>query len=651
MPLSDETILAQAKARYLLSREFAEPFRQEARRSQEFVAGHQISKEDMANLERDKRPAVVFNFIGPNIKAITGMERGNRHEIKYMPREKSITDGQVANIYNQTCKWVFDRNDNEFHESRAFRDMCITGMGWTQTRAEFFDDPDGKIVSPAIDPLRKLWDPSARAENLSDRRYDFTEVLMDQDSFEAMGKEFENFVKDNTLSPNVFGELLNDDLVLGPIVEHRPDGYAGGESDTDHRQFLGKIAVLEYNFYVYEEVFQLIGGDGKVMNEFVSKARASQLKEEVPEFQVLSIGKQRRYYKAWFNGNELVAQQPNNDPKAFTDYCVTGEFDPITGQWFGVVRSMIDPSNWSNKLFMQLLHIINSNAKGGFFFKKGAFVNKAKALADWAKGNMGIEVGGENAIDQMIRERVPTPMPTAIHELLLFVTGIIPRVSGFNMELLGMSGKDQPGILEHMRKQAGMTILAPFFDSLRFYRRAKGQGLIHFMKTYIGVDRISRIVDDESRAALATLSLPDVDKFDVFVEESPYSPNLKLSNFIMLSDFLQTQPALAGLIGDLILEQSPLPAPLVQEIKKRMEASRKPDPERTARETRKMIAEIVRDEMAAMRDRATAELTMAKVDTERRKPAQFQDKLDVDVFKEGLEAGQTLLQTRSQANG
>src|SRR3990167_7154682 len=128
MPLSNDTLLAQAKARYLLARESAEPFRQEARVAREFVSGHQISKEDMAALNKDKRPAVVFNFIGPNIKAITGMERGNRHEIKYLPREKSITDGQVANIYNQACKWVFDRNDNEFHESHAFRDMCITGM-------------------------------------------------------------------------------------------------------------------------------------------------------------------------------------------------------------------------------------------------------------------------------------------------------------------------------------------------------------------------------------------------------------------------------------------------------------------------------------------------------------------------------------------
>src|SRR3990167_106265 len=119
MPLSDEKLTQQAKARYHLARQFAEPWRLEANQCYDFVAGHQISKEDMAKLKDDKRPAVVFNLIGPNIKAITGMERGNRHEIKYLPREKSELDGHTANIYNQTNKWIADRNDNEFYESAA----------------------------------------------------------------------------------------------------------------------------------------------------------------------------------------------------------------------------------------------------------------------------------------------------------------------------------------------------------------------------------------------------------------------------------------------------------------------------------------------------------------------------------------------------
>ena len=646
MPLSDDTVLTQAKARYLLARQFSEPWRKEAKLAYNIVAGHQIDAKDLARLERDKRPAVVFNLIGPNIKAITGMERGNRHEIKYLPREKSQIDGFAAEIYNETISWIFDRNDNQFYESQGFRDMAITGMGWTKTAVEYTDDPKGKITAFPIDPLRKLWDPSARMENLSDRRFDFTEVLLDLEEFEAMGEEFEEFAKANTLVGNAFGELLEDDLEKNPLIQLRPDQYAQEGRDTRGEQFLGKIAVLEYNFYTYEEVFGLLDETGKVVAEFTDKRKGADL--TAAGATVSSLGKRAAYYKAWFNGNELIKQQPNTDPRAFTEYCITGEYDHEKGYWFGVVRPMIDPQQWANKLFMQLLHIINSNAKGGFFFKKGAFINKDKALADWARGDRGIEVGGNagEPMGNLIQERVATPLPTAMHELLLFVTGIIPRVSGFNMELLGLSGKDQPGILENMRKQAGMTILAPFFDSLRFYRRLKGRGMIFFMRNYVGQERMLRIVNDDLKKVLAEIeSLPDVDNFDVFVEEAPHSPNLKNTNFVMLGEFLQTQPALATLIGDLVLEQSPLPASVVAEIKKRMEAARKPDPQKEQLALRKMVADIVLEEMAALKDHSAAVLNMAKAGQTQNTSGAEQDALDMAAFKESAKLVSTIHKT------
>lgn len=640
MPLSDTQLTEIAKARYLSAKQFAEGWRREAKQAYDFVACHQIDDKDRRELERNKRPAIVFNLIGPNLKAISGMERGNRQEIRYLPREHSEIDGLAAEIYNQTVKWVFHRNDNEYHESKAFLDMAITGMGWTQILLDFDEDPEGIINSPTIDPLRKLWDPSAKTENLSDRRYDFTEVLLDLDEFKAMGEAFEEFAKTHKLEARVFGGEIEDPFDFERLIEQNPDQYVG-DSDFDPERRLGKIAVLEYNFFIREKTFQFLRDDGTRGEEFTNPDRAEELRASFGEDRVISLGRQRRYYKAWFNGESLIEQQPNIDPKAFTEYCITGEYDHNKGHFFGVVRAMIDPQQWSNKLFMQLLHIINSNAKGGFFFRSGVFKNKLKALRDWARGDRGIEVVGNDKIGDMVQERTPTPMPSAMHELLLFVTGIIPRVSGFNMELLGMAGKDQPGVLEHMRKQAGMTILAPFFDALRFYRKQKGKGLIFFMKEFVGPERMARIVTDETRKVLPQIiNLPGVEKFDIHVEESPHSPNLKTANFIMLGEFLQTQPELAGLIGDLVLEQSPLPTSLTRQIKERLTQARQPDP----LDQRQRIAEIVREEMAAFKDQTAAMLNAAKANVEVDKPELEQDKLDQQANKEVLEFAQTMAQ-------
>lgn len=326
---------------------------------------------------------------------------------------------------------------------------------------------------------------------------------------------------------------------------------------------------------------------------------------------------------------------------------MTGEYDRNKGHWFGVVRAMIDPQRWGNQLFMQMLHIVNSNSKGGFFYRAGAFVNQKKALADWARGDRGIEIKGQGPITDWILERSPAPIPQAMQELLLFVTGLIPRVSGFNMELIGLAGRDQPGVLEQMRKQAGMTILAPFFDSLRFYRMLKGRTLIHFMRTYIGQDRMARVLSEEAAANLPVLTLPGVDRFDILVEESPQSPNQKTANFLMLRDLFQTAPDLLPLILDIVLEESPLPQTMAKKIAERLEQARQPDPMAQAMqkaELGKLISEAVQNAMDAV-------LKLAKAKTEEGKPDREEDKLDQTVEGSATSLLQTIIKDQGKPNG
>ena len=65
---------------------------------------------------------------------------------------------------------------------------------------------------------------------------------------------------------------------------------------------------------------------------------------------------------------------------------------------------------------------------------------------------------------------VPKPVadfPQGFYQLLEFAISSLRDVTGINLELLGQQDQNQPGILEAQRKQAGMTVLATLFDSLR----------------------------------------------------------------------------------------------------------------------------------------------------------------------------------------
>jgi hypothetical protein len=72
---------------------------------------------------------------------------------------------------------------------------------------------------------------------------------------------------------------------------------------------------------------------------------------------------------------------------------------------------------------------------------------------------------------------------SAYVNLLQFAISSIKDVTGINLELLGQQDQNQPGILEHMRKQAGMTVLATMFDSLRGFLKIIGRKRLFYLQT------------------------------------------------------------------------------------------------------------------------------------------------------------------------
>jgi len=136
------------------SRDHSSEWRQQAGQSggwYDLVAGQQWDAGDLQRLQDQQRPAVTFNRILRTINAITGTQVANRQETRYIPREQG--DVQVNEVLTAAGEWVRDNCDAEDEESDAFRDMCIAGMGWLETRMDYDSNPEGDIVIERVDPL------------------------------------------------------------------------------------------------------------------------------------------------------------------------------------------------------------------------------------------------------------------------------------------------------------------------------------------------------------------------------------------------------------------------------------------------------------------------------------------------------------------
>lgn len=536
-------------------------WKKEARDNYDMVAGdgRQWSKEDRDALEGAQRPCVEFNRLGVIVDAVSGSEINNRKETTFIPRVPGDPMKQgLGQTRTAAAKWVRDNCDAEDEESDAFVDVLITGVGCTQTRMDYEGDEEGQILIERKDPLRLGWDASAVKRNLADRRCQWEECKFTKEEVEQRWPEAE-------ISGSVEIDDDEDELnVNQPDDDYSKDATANAQKgmvDVTHFQWFDTISVFKVLDPTSQQIVELDEERFQVAEQAAALSGQPLQHAKIP----------RRVYKeAFICGNEVLEEGPlcpkaSTPAKDFTFQFVTGKRDRNRGYWYGLVRPGKDPQKWANKFFSQILHIINTNAKGGLLAETGAVQNPRKFEEDWAKSDavQWLNAGGL----QKIQPKTPAPVPPGLWQSMEVAISSIRDATGVNLELLGLVDRQQAGVLEQQRTQAGLTILAPFFSNLRLYRKKQGRVLAYFISEYISDGRLIRVVGQEGEQFLPLLRDPiDVD-YEVVVDESPTSRDTKEKTWMALMPILQMMQAQGVMPPPEVMDYLPVPTSLAQKIK------------------------------------------------------------------------------------
>jgi hypothetical protein len=577
-----------------------------ARDDYDFMAGRQWAIDDEAELISEDRPALTFNYSEKMVDAVIGAEVNNRQEVVFRPR--GMEDAGGAEAYTEAARWARELSNAEHEESDALRDMLTCGVGWVETRVDHTIDPDGRIVIERIDPLEMDWDRAATRPGLVDRRWQCRTWWADLSAAQRAWPKFD-FTQTGTGRDDAYRNA-------GVTLHREGRAYSRGDKaavdeDIDRSD---QVLIRHYQTYSIEPYYRVAAGEQLIeLDEPAFKRVRKQLDAEGIQY---ARQNKRVYYRAFFCGDALLDGGPSPCQDGFTFTPITGKRDRNSISWYGLTRVMKDPQRWANKWLSQAVYILNANAKGGLLAETDAFVDPRKAEAEWARPD-SITLLQSGGLEK-VKEKVPAPYPAGFDRLMSFALESLPMVTGINLEALGLANREQAGVLESQRKQAAYGILAPYFDSMRLYRREQGRTLLYYLRHYIADGRWIRLLGDAAKPAIQLNKLPDNIAFDIIVDQAPTAPDVKQRTWESL---IQLVPALlkAGVpIPPDILDYTPLPVQLAQSWKQYVQQAQgqaSPEQQQKMQEEQQKLTEENHQLKMQLRDKSQ-ELQLKAAETE-----------------------------------
>jgi len=585
------------------------PWRIEAKMAYGMVAGDQWDDDSKADLEEQLIAPVSWNRIQPLVDAVSGAQIQNRHELKFFPRE--MGDIGVNELLTSAAQWAADESDFEDEETDAFFDVLVCGLGWTEMRMDYEENPDGEIRKDRIDPLELAVDPSAKKRNLADMQYLRRERAYTKEQFKERFPDWKEYAS---------GTNTMDEPGRGH--SHSGDDYDIEDEDAEERR-RGDIFVKEYQWYDLEYFWRLIDPTTQQETQLSDDdyARFDERMKAMGSVGLNGVRVKRRVYQRAFCVEGRVLEKEILPDEGFTYHCITGKRDRNNGTWYGLVRAMVDPQRWANKWLTQILVIVNKNAKGGVLVESDAVEDMRQFEEDYALPDAVTQVNPGALAQGKVQEKPQVQYPQGLDRLVNMAVTSIRDVTGINQEMLGQADRTQPGIVETQRREAGYAMLAMFFDSLRRYRKISGRMLLRYIQNYISDGRLIRVVGNEGGQKYVPLMRDESMKdYDVIVDESPTGPNQKEKVWGML---VQMLPILRGAglpptVWAELIRYSPMPEALSEKITKAISAPPSPQQQQAQAMQQQLMmanaqAEIAKTHSETAENQADAQETIARM--------------------------------------
>jgi hypothetical protein len=546
-------------------------WRAAAREDYRYYYGHQWPDLDKMKMEQLRRPALTFNEIGNKVDAISGMERLNRSDVRFVsrPLDSDVMHDAAGDLATESVATVEDNCDGEMEDSAAIKDALICGLGTVEIFMNYDLDEDGTVEKRQFSNMEFVWDQKARKANLADRQWG---ARIKDYSRKDFKKRWPGMIEKIDHAAVYYQEDSITKYELVTPYYSLQNERANPAIDAQGTATVANIPVIQYQWIDQVPVWRI--ADPNQPDQLVSlteeqwsgmKKKAALGGNPPPK----AVRQLRGIYKQVYVAVGVVLEDPIVLPGDFTLKPITGQWDSEQKVWYGVVRGLKDPQSTLNKSISSLVVEYISNAKGGVIYKTGTFADPTMAKNQWAQPDAWIEANRDADLDRDIKPRQPTAVSQFPTMLFQESKQSMTRISGVSDEMAGIATGEQTGPTIDKRLQSGLTILGWLWDNIARYKKDVAHTILEFIREYWSHGQFINVGGEFNSQSIPLLKSDLPIGYNMVLDQSVrYNPNLKAriwQDLLQIAGPLMKMPA-----GQQILLKglkfSEFPTQLVQEI-------------------------------------------------------------------------------------
>ncbi len=464
-------------------------YQRTARTNEDFYIGGGLQWDDEAKrvLESQGKPWLEENIIFSTINTVLGYQTQSRMDIAFKPREEN--DQNASDLLTKIGLFVLDQNKFPWAESQVFSDGLIQQRGYFDIRMEFDENFNGDIKITDLDPLDVIPDPDSKTydpEGWADVMVTKWMTMDDVKTTYGMAKwrAATGMLQDE---PD-FGA---DDYGMERNKFGTTNSYSAYYKDHDGVEHIRVIERQWKKLQMREFWYDIETGEAYVIEDDVTQKEKRQVAKEAGYEIVKKLVDRVR----WTVSTKDVILHDDWSP--YEKFTIIPFFPYFRrGKTIGMVDNLVKTQEMLNKVFSQILHVVNTTANSGWIVAQDSLVNMDVEDLEDRGGETGlvIEVKPGRDSPQKIE---PNTIPTGLKDLMSTGVELMRLISGVSESFQGGQGNEVSGVAIQNRVHQAAVQLATPIDNLFRTRNMVADHILTLIQTFFTDSRAFLIAEED----------------------------------------------------------------------------------------------------------------------------------------------------------